>query len=198
MTDDALDLVMTRITERRATPEDWLTLERGAHGRPEVWNRLHDLMRDDAAVRQIVVDVTERAEDVPLPELKRRLPLTLRKSVVAASVLLMSCAAFFAGRVSAGAPESAAPEAPVASVTAAEAFATYLAEGTAEGFVVQELPPVVVDARRADDATFEVFAVRRVLERRLTDQLVQLVHDEHGEPAPAPAEVAAFVPSESF
>lgn len=197
MTDVSLETLLSRVTDRTATPRDWKTIDCRAAGRPEVWSQLADLLRDDAALREVVRKATEKADLVEPEFLKPPRRLSLPRSVMAASVLLLVCGAFLAGR-STVVPRVAEPQ-PAARLTSAEAFTAYIREGVAERTVLGELPPVVVTARETGRASeVEVVSVRRVLERHVTDRLVQVVHDELGRPRQAPVELARFIPTESF
>lgn len=196
MTDEDLDALMSRVTDRTATPDDWETIDCRAAGRPDVWAQLADLLRDDAHVREVVDQAAERA-CLLVPELAARPRFPIRRTFVAASVLVLMCGSFLAGRGSVATAPSASGPPP--QLTSAEAFAVYVHQGVAEETVLGELPPVVLTARRAGESDdVEVVSVRRILERRITDEIMQVVTDEHGRPQRAPAELASFIPTESF
>lgn len=83
------DLLLTRVAERRASPEDWDELHRRAASETDLWARLHEWLEDDARIRAAVSGALAGTERVGLPAAGPRL-LRGTRLILAAAALLFS------------------------------------------------------------------------------------------------------------
>ena len=81
------DILLTRVAERRARPEDWNELHRRAGTDADLWARLHEWLEDDAQIRSAVSGALAGTERVGLAAARPRLVRGTRLFLGAAALL---------------------------------------------------------------------------------------------------------------
>lgn len=217
MQNTELDILISRVVDARASATDWDLLEQHGAADAGVWKALAMAQRDHSLLSAAVGAAVEPARRVSLPEQIGEeagdVPRTLsfaqaqvasraRRAATwagwaAAAALGLAFVSQQTGPVSA--PSSGAvPESQRAGLSggisnATDALKAYLDRGKADGSVIGEQPEKqivdVVPVR--DGGGFEVFYVRRILERARVDNLYRVTSDEAGQPAALPVEAPA-------
>jgi len=198
------DVLIGRIVDGEASPDDWQRLATMASGDQSVWADVTDTQRAHDTLTRAVDRATAPADYVELPAFRvvddhpvqHRLNLVSRWGGWAAAAVLV--VAWSVG-VRPPAPNPAAnPAGPVeasllpSSWTPEQAFDRYVDAGQKSGQVVRELPDrVVYDTRPLESGGLEVFYIRQVLERRVVDEVYRRATDEFGRPVEVPAPVPA-------
>jgi len=194
---DREDLLIHRSIDGSAGVGDWAELELLARRDPEVWRRLALAMRGELVLRRAGAAIEERLSALPLGAAAgapRRAALLVGSLGWAAALLV---GFLWAGSPFLGiSPEPEEPES-TASAGADAAWANYLAQGLAEGRVVRELAPWMLEARpSADGASLEVLFVRRTIERATVDEVHEVCEDDAGRFTSHPVPVVRLVSSE--
>ncbi|MCB9832698.1 MAG: hypothetical protein H6807_09505 [Planctomycetes bacterium] len=175
---EELDLLMERALAGELDGAGWDLIEAKARLAPETLRRFFDLARDRAELQRLVGPVLDDARGAALPSARRRAPLA-RVAAVAALFLIALGLGFLQGR--GGRPEPTAPQGD--RLAAGEHLARYLEQGREEGSVLYELPIEVVEARGEEKGVgIDVFYLRRILERRRSEEVLTLERDELGRP----------------
>jgi hypothetical protein len=196
MTDDLSreDRLIHRTIDGSAGVGDWAELELLARHDSAVWKRLAVAMRGELTLRR-----AGAAIDGYLPEL----PLDRRSRGNRASILIgglgwaaaLLVAFLWVGASSLGLGPSRGE--PQFSLGADAAYAQYLEAGDAEGRIVQELPPLMLDATPSLDGSFvEVLFVRRTIERAAIEEVYEVNEDDAGQLSSHPVPVRRLVSSE--
>ncbi|MEZ6195585.1 MAG: hypothetical protein R3F20_07635 [Planctomycetota bacterium] len=188
------DEILSRIVDRRATPDDWTATDGWEDG--ALAATLLPRLRDDAALRGLGAELERRAASVVLPIAPRR----RRGFVRAAAAVILLVAGFGLGRLGSSRPAPATPDADVGPpATAADHFARYLDRGQSEGLVIESLPSLVLEARWNDDrGRMELVTLRQVVERRDADGVLAETRTEDGEPAVRTLDTVALRGAQSF
>jgi hypothetical protein len=184
MNDHDPELLIQRVLEPAARPNDWLALEASADRDPQLWREVVLSLRDQSLLRA--------ACEPRLPQVE----LPLRAGVNSAATrlpraLVVLCAAVLVSFVAGMWSASALPRAVGGSVMSpADEFAfeqlaeRYLRVGQRTGRVLQELPSEMLQTvPTADGNAVELFYVRRLLERKRVGGVFRVGTDEHGLPA---------------
>ncbi len=181
MNADRFDILISRVIDREDTTADWDELDRlpQSEAREDLWHAL----RQDTALRQRVGEVLESAhvrpvESGPLESAPVETTPTTRRRRSAASTLVSFAGWAAAALIAFAWGFSAPPERDVpdeSAVTTVEPAA-----------VIGELPEMIVRAEPAANGTgFDVFVMRRIVERKYLPELYELELDEYGDPVPA-------------
>lgn len=187
------DILIGRVTDGEATPNDWAEIEDIASTDPGVWHRLASAQRTHARVESAVEDAIAISELIDIPDLRR-----VRKPVVAtfrdyagwamaaglALALTITMARTGAqnpseptqvasDRVGSGGTlipsdelNSHASSNQLVGYQPEQGYDRYLQYGLQEGFVLGQRPPVVQRTRHLPDGTFEIIITRAHIERR--------------------------------
>ncbi|MBX3405256.1 MAG: hypothetical protein KF869_00725 [Phycisphaeraceae bacterium] len=200
-TRDRVDLLVSRIADSEATPEDWGVFNDLAERHPWAWRDLARAQRDHAAMCAAVSAAVEPADFVTLPvraggrgagASPSRMPMIGWGGWAVAACLAL---VFFGG------VRPAAPVSPVghaagvnlASWTPDDFVKGYVDAGQRSGLVMGEVPQRVLIESRAlgPNEGFEVVYVRQFVERARVRDLVRFAADEAGRPMPVRAEMPA-------
>lgn len=187
MSESNLDILITRVIDRRAGSTDWQELEALGAANPSVWRDLALAQKDDSALRVAVEDAVAPACSMPLvpaQHAETRMRLRMGRSLMwsgwaaAAAVVL----AVFAGRTG---PATNEPQPQVAGVALPQVLNDYINRGKAAGTVIGELPTkVLLDSRKTEDGQTEVTFLRQIIERVRVNDLYRATVDEAGNPQP--------------
>lgn len=189
------DILVTRIIDGEASPEDWAAFKALAAGQPAIWRHLAECQQDHADLSAAVFAASRLADSIDLPaeearsaQLSRRLRASLAWGGwgVAAAVALA-----FSTQRSPGAGADASTAGPsfgpgvIPVSTPDQAYDAYLQLGRQQQRVVEEVPTrILVETRALPDGTFEVRYLRQILERANVPSLYEFGEDETGRPVP--------------
>jgi hypothetical protein len=188
MNDSNLDILITRVIDRRATPADWVELEGLAGQDSTVWRELAIAQKQDAAFAGAVLQAVGTADGVELtPEqphpfvfetARRRMRMVATWSGwAAAAVITMAFVSNGFSLKSSGPTQTAS----VPAVGLSDMLNQYLEQGKKDGVVVGELPDrVVLDTRTTPDGRTEIVFVRQIVERTQVGDLYKPTTDEAG------------------
>lgn len=209
MKEGELDILITRVVDGRAAPEDWRRLEALADVDSGVWREVARAQRDDQVLKLAVgawvgvagsVEMGASMETLPeAAEVPERFRLGERTRMVAmwggwaaaAAVAL----AFVTNRPAEQARVLTAGQPAVLS--AADALSQYLAQGRKEGSVINEMPEKVLVHTQpgADGNGYEVVYLRMIMERESVPDLYRFTRDELGQRVPLKMTVPAAHPT---
>lgn len=173
------DILITRIIDGEAGPEDWAAFKALAAREPSVWRDLAECQQDQADLALAVGDAARIADsiDLPMDEARSlRLAGRVRRAVSWggwAMAAVVALAFMTQGRGSTppgqGTTNTAGwrlPEGTIPVSTPDEAYDAYLELGRQQHRFVEEAPtPLLVETRLLQDGRLEVHYVRRVVER---------------------------------
>ena len=202
------DVLIGRVVDQEATPQDWARLDELASDDAELWSRLGRAQRAHAGLRIAVEDAIAGAELVEIPSGRahgagRMSPM---KRVLAGAGWAVAAAlglALLNPLVTSPSPQGGGFNASMmptllSQATPDEAYTHYLASGFADGRVVSEMPTIVLEQNvLPDEGGVELLVVRRIVERRTTPTIENLAYrpDEFGELRLTPVEPrTAIVP----
>ncbi|MBL8747231.1 MAG: hypothetical protein JNK58_12860 [Phycisphaerae bacterium] len=188
------DVLIGRVVDGEASTSDWDSLERIAGADASVWERLGRAQRTHARLEREVEDAIALAELIDLPSegsiASHGFNARLRQwgGWAAAAVLGVAWLSI------SGITGSVGPGGNIAGVTARELspdelLSQYMNKGQAQGRVMGEMEPMLVDARDLGaNKGKELIFVRPIIERAfVTDVSVMSVQkDEHGTPRYVP------------
>jgi len=194
------DLLISRVIDGSANPEDWSAFRVLASSDAEVWTDLSDAQREHEALCEVMHAASAIADGVDLPGGSGS-PLVFESRVssaarwggwaIAAVVLL----GWFTGAITMNPSHSddgmnTAGLLPLGQASSEQAFGQYLEAGQNNGRVVGEMPnQIVVETRPMVDGTIEVIYLRQVIERRVLDRAYREVVDEFGNPSVVPVDL---------
>ncbi len=185
---DDRDVLITRIIDGEATPEDWTSFKALASRDASVWGELAEAQQDHAELSSALGPSLALADrvDAPLHEgYSERLTVRIR-AVAGWGGWLAAAAVLLAWTLGAGGPQGGVgPGLGAGGATPQEAgllrrpatpdqaLDWYLDAGRAEGRVIAEMPTkVLLEARpNPDGAGFEVLYYRQILERAVVPEL---------------------------
>jgi hypothetical protein len=198
-TRDRVDLLVSRIADSEATPEEWGAFNDLADRHPWAWRDLARAQRDHAAMCAAVGAMVEHADLVALPVRagghgaapSRMTVMTWGGWAVAACLALV-----YFGGVRPGAPSVPTGHGAgvnLANWTPDDYVKGYVDAGRRSGLVMGEVPQRMLIESRAlgPDEGFEVVYVRQFVERARVRDLVRFAADEAGRPMPVRAEMPA-------
>jgi len=190
------DILITRVLDGEATPEDWAAFRAMASRDPGVWADLADAQQDRAELAIALAEAIAVADLVDAPieiHTGERLNARLRTGVAwlgwAAAAMMVIGA--MTGRVALGpGGDSAGAERagffPIHSPE--DAMQLYLDKGREAGSVLCEVPERVLlrSEPMADGAGFRVVYLRQIMEYRQVKDLYHMGRNEAGESVPMP------------
>lgn len=206
------DILISRVVDRLASPEDWRALESIGSADPAIWRELAMALRDDAMLRGEVREATASATRVGFPEgvfadgsLRERGRFGLRTLRIsawsgwaAAAVILLAFVSGNRERIeSSGAGGGVnqagllmSPAAAARTLPADQLRNLYLEKGQEEGTVIGETPSwVVKHIEQSPDGGYVAVVVRQIVERHPVGELRRVATDEAGRQVSVP-----FVP----
>ena len=193
LNDDDLrrEILIGRVIDGEASPEDWDALRALAEQDPEIWSDLNRTQRQQELLCSVVTEVSSVADEIEIDDaLVDPAPMVRRVQLVgswggwaAAAALALFWALGInplqsntggqvAGPFATGQPE----------LTPDDALNRYLDTGREAGRVIREVPDrVVVRAAPLDGGQqVEVFYLRQILEREIVNQVYRETVDEMG------------------
>lgn len=194
------DILITRVLDGEATPEDWAAFRAMAARDQAVWADLADAQQDRADLAAAVAEAISVADRVEAPVHQlagERLNARIRTGVAwlgwaaAAAVAVVG----FTGRFGAAAGDSGSGQTQQAGLfpinSPEDAMKLYLDKGQESGSVLGELPERVLlgSTPAADGNGYTVMYLRQIVERHHVDSLYQFGESETGQ-----AVVVPFVP----
>lgn len=207
------DILVSRVVDGVAGPQDWTRLEQLAVSDSSVWRELALAQRDHQLLIEAMAPALASAEGCELPSAEA-IAHQFRPSVEASParrwgrVVSWGGWAIAAGLALAFAQHARQPNptlvgesqanlgsflnAPISTLkeklTADEAFDLYRARGFEEGRYVTELPTRrLLDSALREDGQYDVLYVRQIVERGVVPNLYRMSNDELGNPTPVPA-----------
>jgi len=205
------DVLVSRIVDGAATPEDWASLRTLASTDPTVWADLSETQGAHERLSAAVGEAIAIADSVELPAaapdhegVGRRLELVRSWGGWAAAAMLAVVwwtgvpvqtgaggGGGVGGATGASRPMTAGTGGPTlidpgpSSTTADDALRRYIDLGRAEGSVIAAMPEeVVLETRSLGNGSAEVLYLRQILERRVVDEFYRLGTDDLGRPVP--------------
>lgn len=203
---DTRDILLTRVMDGEASPEDWTAFRALAERDPGLWSELAARQQDQAELEAAVLDAIAIADRVEAPireHAAEQFSITIKRvgtwagwAVAAAITLAWGLHGqanptigdpTLGGSTAAIGPQLAAPAGPVVS-SPAEALDAYLTLGVADGRVVGMSPDLVVIESRpsGSDGGIEVVYLRQIIEREIITA-DRVKRNEQGFPIAAPA-----------
>ncbi|TVQ63103.1 MAG: hypothetical protein EA379_04390 [Phycisphaerales bacterium] len=204
------DILIGRVTDAEAAPDDWRELEALAAADPGVWTRLAAAQRAHALLERGVEDVLTVAELIDAPDASAArsgaaVDVAHRWRAYAgwaAAAMIGVAWAGVSGVLPGASSPSGVPGAPGGQgvITAGpprlapdELMERYLDTGRAQGRVLAELPMVMVESRPLESGEgAEVIYLRQVLERVIVRDMFEVGADELGRPTVAPVMRPSF------
>lgn len=199
------EVLIGRVTDHEASPEDWRELETLASADPTVWNRLAQAQRGHALLQRRVEDELTIAELVDAPAYHAGGTRTLQARwmlysgwAAAALIALSWAGALGFGFEPIGAEHGATAGLP-AGFSTDRLLGEYIDRGREQGLVVGELPMLMLETRPSDvDGRVEVIYVRQLVERAVVNDVYEVSRDELGEPTPVRISVEDLLAGDSL
>lgn len=191
------DVIIGRIVDGEASPNDWHDLDRISEKDAAVWQRLAQAQRAHARLERAVEDEIAVAELVNLPLHQHHAVhdfmtrLRVYGGWAVAAVLALALVGVPMAR---GPQQNMASFIPLDQATADQAYDQYVKAGMKEGRVVGEWPSALLDAKDiGEESGGEIMIIRRVVERvNVKDMPFYTVEsNEFGQPALRKVEVQA-------
>jgi hypothetical protein len=180
-----LDILISRVVDGVARPEDWDALEQMGAADSLVWRELAQAQRAEQVFRAAACEAVAVVDRVELPRVvQAERQLKFRAGRVASWGGWAAAAAVtlaFLGRGQLGVP-SGQSAAILPTFSSDQAIEHYLSQGKKEGKVLGEVPQrVLVDTVQMPDGRLKVVFLRQFIEQKTMDQLRQLSTDEAGD-----------------
>tara|TARA_R110002096_G_scaffold344921_11_gene538366 strand:- start:55024 stop:55722 length:699 start_codon:yes stop_codon:yes gene_type:complete len=190
------DLLISRVIDGSASPEDWSSFRILAASDAEVWTDLSDAQREHEALCEVMNAASSIADRVDLPGgsgsplvFESRVTTTARWGgwAIAAVLLLGWYTGSITMNTSEPSPANTASLIPISKASPEQAMDQYMHAGQQSGQVVGEMPnQIVIETRPMKDGTIEVTFIRQIIERRVLDQAYRETVDEFGNPIAVP------------
>jgi len=204
------DILITRVLDGEATPEDWAAFRAMAALDQAVWADLADAQQDRADLASAVADAIAIADRVEAP-VHRHAGEQLNARIRTGAAWLgwaaaaMVAVAGFTGKL--GAPATpggsglGAQQAGLFPISSPEdAMKLYLDKGQQAGSVLGEVPDRVLlsSVPAADGNGYEVVFLRQIIERQRVKTLYQLGENEAGQAVAVPIAPPAPTPKNTM
>lgn len=204
MTGTDRDVLLGRVLDGEATPEDWSAFRALATREPEVWRDLAEAQQDRASLDEAVARALLIADDIEAPvehRLGEHLAVRTRRVASWAGWALAAglaiAAAVNPGAVRTGQQTgleagaqptvlNAAGVTPPSFASPEEALRAYFDAGSEQGRVLGEMSqPVVLGYAPAPGGKgVEVVYLRQIVERTIVDGVYEMAQDETGRQVP--------------
>lgn len=204
MTGTDRDILISRVIDGEASPEDWSALKALAEREPSVWRDLAGLQQDHAELTGAMAEIVSIADDVDAPvhahggvaDQGRSLRMWGGWAAAAALALawIVRAPTSEPQIVPAGQLAGLAPFGLSKDSGSEDYFDAYLRAGQQDGRVLGEVgEPVLVQTTPQEGGGYEVRYVRQVMERRIVPQIfgVGVGYDEQGQTKPVLVPVKA-------
>lgn len=197
------DLLISRVIDGSASPEDWSSFRILAASDAEVWTDLSDAQREHEALCEVMHAATTIADGVDLPGGSGS-PLIFESRVTTASrwggwaIAAVVLLGWYTGTISMNPTQSmntntAGLLPALQQASPDEAFGQYLHAGQTSGQVVGEMPnQIVIETLPLEDGTIEVTFIRQIVERKVLDQAFREAVDEFGNPVVIPVDLQSL------
>jgi hypothetical protein len=187
------DVLITRVLDGEATPEDWAAFRAMADRDPTVWRDLADAQQDRAELASALAEALAVADGVEAP-LEEHAGERMRARVRTATAWVGWAAAatlalgVFTGRVSPGGGAGAQQAGLIPIDSPEEALQLYMDKGRETGRVLYELPDKVLlsSSPTPGGEGYTVVYLRQIVERRMVDDFYRLGENEAGQKVPVP------------
>lgn len=213
-TEERLEILIGRVVDDEASAADWGELESLAADDASVWRRLALARREHDALRagfEHVAATADRIEaEAPGPALATVRPLRSARfgawsgwaAAAALGLAWLGISGFNTARHHPAASfdgQSEVAAVSPTSFTADEMLDQYMARGMREGWVLGELPKVMVETRPADEGDrYEVHFIRQIYERAYVDHFYEEGVDELGRARLVPINASSLLATESL
>lgn len=187
------DVLLCRVLEGEATPEDWAAFRALASREPQVWRDLAEAQQDLASLEEAVAEAVRPADHAELRVERHhgeRLTIRSREAVAWggwAVAALVVAAAVLRPVGSLPQHDGTAPGLQAASlVTPEDALRAYFAQGGEQGRVLGEVaePMVLQYSPIEGSRSVEVIYLRQILERAILEDVVRTRTDDSGRVVP--------------
>jgi len=194
------DLLISRVIDGSASPEDWSSFRVLAANDAQVWTDLSDAQREHEALCEVMNAASSVADGVDLPGgsgsplvFESRVSTTARWGGWAIAAVLML--GWYTGSITVNTNDpntgNTAGMIPTGKIlkeaSPEEAMDQYMHAGQQSGQVVGEMPnQIVIETRPMKDGTIEITYIRQIIERRVLDQAYRETVDEFGNPIAVP------------
>lgn len=188
------DVLITRVLDGEATPEDWAAFRALAEREPSVWRDLADAQQDRAELASALAEVLAVADGVNAPievHAGERLSLRFRTAgawLGWAAAATLAIGAFVNRGVPSGAMTGTEAQANLFPINSAEdALKLYMDKGQQAGSVLGQVPErLLVSTRPSPEGGYEVVFLRQILERQRIEDFYRVGRDEAGRSVPVP------------
>jgi hypothetical protein len=210
-TPDGRDVLISRVIDAEASPEDWSAFRVLAERDPSVWGDLAEAQRHNELLGEAFRREACVADSVELPELiaddrrfQRRLDSVGRWGgwAAAAAIVLVWSTGVPLGTANRSGTQTGSIiplGVPLSEATPDEAMARYIDAGQRAGMVVGEVPDrLVIETIPQDDGSIEVVYLRQIIERRITNQVYRESRTDAGTTVPVRIPPADIQRSRSF
>lgn len=166
----ATEVLITRVVDRTDRTADWIDLEREVATDSNLRDELWAALREDCALREAVATATNPAEGITAPTGSNRTPFPANRigpltGWAAALVIGLAWLAL-------GSPRNSSSE-------------TVHADPATKAAAIRNLPDVMLRAEPSTSGSgFDVYVVRRHVERVHMPELYRLASNEYGDPVP--------------
>lgn len=188
------DVLISRIIDGEASPEDWAAFKALASREASVWRDLAECQQDHADLSTAVAEASAIADSIDLPVEEARsvrLGQRLRMAVgwggwvAAAAVALAFSTGTGTGGSGEGSAASLIPTGAIPVSTPEQAYDAYLRLGRAQDRVVEEVPArILIETRPLQSGGFQVRYIRQIVEQVNVPTLYEFGEDEAGRPVP--------------
>ncbi|HZW11239.1 MAG TPA: hypothetical protein VFF69_15155 [Phycisphaerales bacterium] len=188
------DVLITRVLDGEATPEDWAAFRAMADRDHSVWADLADAQQDRAELATALSEAVALADDIEAP-LEVHAGEQFRRRFIAAggwfgwaaaAVLALGAAT---GQIRTGVDREPARQAGLLRIDSPEdALQVYMDKGQEAGCVIGEVPERVLisSAPTPDGQGYTVVYLRQIIERQRVEDFYTLGRNEAGQPVPVP------------
>ncbi len=184
------DVLLSRVLDGEASPEDWQAFKALAARDQSVWHELAEAQQDLAELGHAVSEAVAIADSIDLPieeHLGEGLAVRARRLATWGGWLAAAVVALAAmlGNPNSSPVAGAQQAGLLTGLSPDEALRAYFDKGREEGRVVGEMPErVVVQAEPTDEGRYEVLYIRQIVERAIVDDLYRFGADELGQAVP--------------
>jgi hypothetical protein len=190
------DILITRVLDGEATPEDWAAFRAMAARDPVVWVDLTDAQQDRAELASAVAEAIAIADHIEAPieiHVGERLNARIRTGVAwlgwaAAAVMAFGAFTGLPGLAGVGTGGSAQEAGLFRVNTPEDAMQLYLDKGQQAGSVLGEVPERVLLSSEplADGRGYSVVYLRQIVECQRVEDLYQVARNEAGRAVSVP------------
>lgn len=199
------DILLTRVLDGHASPEDWAAFRVMAAKEPAVWADLADVQQDRAELEIALAQATQVADHIDAPvDIVTGEGLTARLNravawvgwIAAATLAITTITVHRVQHTTDASPST--QQAGLLSVSSPqEALNMYFNKGKETGTVLGEVPDRVLlqTIPSSDGQGYELIYLRQIVEKTHANELYQLATDEAGRSVPVRYEPTPTTPT---